>query len=74
MCRYQVIQTEELNEAQAELLHDLQYANHELDFWREAQPGARARIMAGPQQLDDLKTLLVAADIPHDVMFDDLEE
>ena len=69
-----MIQTEELNDVQAKLLHDLQYANLELDFWHDAQPGARARIMAGPTQLDGLKTLLTNAEIPHSIMFEDLEE
>jgi hypothetical protein len=44
------------------------------NFWRSARVGSGADIMAGPDQIQDLKDVLSNLDIEFSVMVPDVEE
>lgn len=68
---YQVLRTQTLNATATRVLRKLQLENNDLDFWREANPGMSADIMASPQYMPTLKKFLNDMRIPFSVMIED---
>jgi carboxypeptidase A4 len=70
---YQVLRTRELGAESAEFINFLESTDVRFDFWKSGREGGMAEIMAGPDDLDDLKAILDEAKIGHDVAFEDVQ-